>query len=347
MKDEFKGKTIILGVPNHFGLPERFKENLEFLGFQVYLIEHPSKSPKIAIIDSIIHNFKKFFKKDRSYKSSRISILKEAYHLNQLEKLNTKTDYVLIIRPDLYSIKVIKEIIKKSNFSGAYQWDGIDRFPSVKNYVALFDKFYVFDERDAQHYENCYHTTNFYFDDLLEVQTNLKYDVFFVGTFMKNRFHQLIILLEFFRKKLMKNSITISIKKAKKERAILKNLGVNITNRGISFKENLLLLKQSKIVLDFKNNIHDGLSFRTFESLGYQKKLITNNTLVKSFDFYNPANIYLIENENLDGLDVFLNTPYQPVNKDILTKYSFTNWLKNVLQIEPQNKITIPYGTKD
>ena len=56
-----------MAVPNHFGLPERFKENLEFIGFKVFLLksdEHVS----IPLKDKIIHVYNKLVHKDKSHK---------------------------------------------------------------------------------------------------------------------------------------------------------------------------------------------------------------------------------------------------------------------------------------
>ena len=40
MEKIFSGKSIIICVPNHFELPFRIKENLEFLGFRVFQLSH-------------------------------------------------------------------------------------------------------------------------------------------------------------------------------------------------------------------------------------------------------------------------------------------------------------------
>lgn len=57
--DNFKDKSIILAVPDHFGLPQVFKENLEFLGFTVYLVKHDNSKIKLKTKDSLIHLYKK------------------------------------------------------------------------------------------------------------------------------------------------------------------------------------------------------------------------------------------------------------------------------------------------
>lgn len=107
------------------------------------------------------------------------------------------------------------------------------------------------------------------------------------------------------------------------------------------FKDNIINVSQSEVILDFANDIHYGISMRTFEAIGYRKKLITNNPLVKKYDFYNPNNIFVIEDDNIDGLELFISTPYIDLPKEIIVKYSFTNWLKYVLDIHPYLPINL------
>jgi len=346
MKAEFKGKTIILGVPNHFKLPERFKENLEYLGFEVLPIVQELSNIKIPLKDVFIHNYKKL-KKNKLHKATVKKEITKNYQIKLLHDIKEIADFALIIRPDLYNSNVVNEIKNKSKLMVAFQWDGIERYPEVKNYITYFDAFFVFDQNDLISYPQFQSITNFYFDDLLIENLQPANDVFFVGSFLENRIDLMLRLSNYFDSKKLKTEILLNTSKEQLKTIQSERSSIKFINKPLSFKENIEKLNDAKILIDFTNDIHYGLSFRTFEALGYSKKLITNNPLVKSFDFYNPGNIYLIENENFDGLDVFLNTPYQPVNKDIMTKYSFTNWLKNVLQIEPQNKITIPYGTKN
>ena len=80
---------------------------------------------------------------------------------------------------------------------------------------------------------------------------------------------------------------------------------------------------------------HNGLSFRIFEAIKYEKKLITNNKTVKQYDFYHPNNIFVFEEDNFQGLENFLKVAYTPLSEEIKQKYSFTNWLRYVLDIPP------------
>ena len=343
MKDAFKGKSIILGAPDTYGIQQRFIENLDFLGFKLYPLIYGSNEINMPWYEHIIHNYRKIFFNDRTYKGIAKKNIAQKPLTNLIKNIPENVDYALFIRPDLYSYKTVNIIKNKSKNSAAYQWDGMHRYPAVKNYLNYFDRFYIFDINDLKLYPNTEVITNFYFDDLIDEPSQINNDVFFVGAYFKDRFESLQKLTDFFDNNNLLVNIFLTgpkdiITKPYNNKQLIKHVPLEM-----SFTENLRWLKKSKIILDFKNGVHYGLSLRTFEAVGYRKKLITSNPLVKYFDFYHPANIYVIENDNFEGLEDFINTPYEEIDAKIVEKYSFTNWLKNVLQIEPNIKITIPY----
>ena len=85
-------------------------------------------------------------------------------------------------------------------------------------------------------------------------------------------------------------------------------------------------------MLDFLDNVHNGLSFRVFESLRFSKKLITNNQSIRDYDFYSPNNI-LIWEKSIDKHKIleFLEKNYEKLDRNIVEKYSFSSWINNVL----------------
>src|SRR5690606_39098696 len=78
--------------------------------------------------------------------------------------------------------------------------------------------------------------------------------------------------------------------------------GLEVIEKGIPFSEIFKYSENSKIVIDIAHANQKGLSMRPFEALGLKRKLITNNTDIKNYDFYNPNNIFIIE--NFDNLDI-------------------------------------------
>lgn len=327
--NSFKDKSIIVAVPNHFGLPEIFKKNLEFLGFKVFLVKHDNAKVKLSTEESLIHIYNKTFNNNKTFKARISAEKKELPQLSFLENID-KADYALVIRPDLFSKNVLAKIREKSSFASAYQWDGMCRYPLSESIATYFDNFFVFDKEDTLKYPKSQHIPNFYFDYFIEDNSDIEQDVFFVGTFMKDRINELVKLSENFEQLGLKSNINIIYNK---ERHIEKYLHypINFTKTGMSFEDNMKNAKASRIILDFQNSSHKGLSFRSFEAIGFRKKMITNNSLVKRYDFYNPNNIFVLNNNNIQEIKDFLENKYKELPNDIYEKYSFSNWIKKVL----------------
>lgn len=205
---EFLGKSIIIAVPDHFGLPERFKDNLEALGFKVLVIPDNIKI-KIGIFNKIIHAYKKIFLGDRTFKNRKKAERKLERQILTLNNYNLKSyDYALVIRPDLFSSELISEIRKRADLISAYQWDGLDRFPLVYERIDAFDRFFVFDVNDLHKNTKLLPLTNFYFDDIK--LRDKKFDVYFVGTYMRNRIDLLIKLARKFQDMGLKTSLNLN-----------------------------------------------------------------------------------------------------------------------------------------
>lgn len=327
---KFEGKSIIIAAPNHYGLLQRFKENLEAMGFDTVVV--PDDIPvNIGFKNKLIHILKKTFTKEKSFKREKKIEFRTQQQIDLLNKKQvSQFDYALIIRPDLFSNDLISYLKSKSNILCGYQWDGLDRFPAVYDKIDFFDRFFVFDKSDLSKNLNLLPITNFYFDDIESRENTV--DVYFLGSYMKNRIDPLVNLSKKLSDLNLSLSINLSVKSSEKFEKFNSGM-ITLIDRPISFKTNLINASQSRIIIDFANGIHNGISMRAFESIGFQKKLITNNILIKECDFYNPNNIFVIENDNLDGIDQFIRNSYKKLDDEIYEKYSFTNWIKYVFNI--------------
>lgn len=110
----------------------------------------------------------------------------------------------------------------------------------------------------------------------------------------------------------------------------------------LSFEENLHKVAASGAVVDFLNDVHQGLSFRTFDAMRFDKKLITTNAAVKHYDFYHPDNILVWDGQDLSGLADFLAQPYRALDTEVKAKYGFSNWLNYVFDLKPHAPIDLP-----
>jgi hypothetical protein len=64
--------------------------------------------------------------------------------------------------------------------------------------------------------------------------------------------------------------------------------------------------------------------------LGKEIKLITTNAKIKEYDFYNSANILIIDRTNPVIDENFINAPYQSLPDELYYKYSIDGWLEDI-----------------
>ena len=274
--NENNKKRIIIGLPKSFGVNELIVKNLELLNFEVYNISYPEHGKlKKSLLQKLIYSYRKLILGDRNYKS----ILKFAPYRSELEKLidsiEGKVDYTLLIRADIYPIDFVLKLKEKSNVIITYHWDGLHRFPAIKKMIPFFDRFFIFDPNDNQH--QFLPTTNFYFDSESSVpEKNPEFDLYFMGSYITNR---MPIISEFIKKT---NSLSLKTKfivfcTSASKKAKFNDTAIEYISSHISYSENIENIKKSKVVLDFLNGTHHGLSFRVFEAIQFDRKLITNS----------------------------------------------------------------------
>jgi hypothetical protein len=85
------------------------------------------------------------------------------------------------------------------------------------------------------------------------------------------------------------------------------------------------------VILDVAKQGQTGLTFRPFEALGLNKKLITTNASIKDYDFYDPENIMIVEPGRICLEKEFFETPAKEVPEAIKSKYHVKQWLTDVL----------------
>lgn len=335
-------KSIILVAPKDMGISDLISKNLSYCGFKVIKYERPAFKYKNSL-ERLTNFFRKLIFKDFSYKSKvqdqqGKEMLLEFLHQNQ------HIDYILTIRPDMFSDEFLDFLKKIGNKNIGYQWDGLDRFPTVFSKIHFFDTFFVFDPMDIQKYPqyNLNFITNFYFDFIQRNQTlpskyKNTFTAYFVGSHLNQRTPILIKILDCLSQSNIKPLFFIAgisgqIHKQNEYQHYL----INFLDKNISFEENLANVEAADILIDILNDVHGGLSFRAFEAIYYTKKLITNNINIINYDFYNDNNILVWTHQStVEDIKNFLNKPYQPLSEHIIHRYSFSNWIKYILGIHP------------
>lgn len=339
MKDKFaEGKSILLAMPDWF-LYDTLKNELESMGFRVIGIPFTDKFKYKNFGDRAINFLRKVFLNDKKYKSYLKYRDTGSQITKTVEELNETVDYCLILRADFYPLDIVKKIKSKSKILVGYQWDGLDRYPVIRDLIIQFDRFFVFDPNDLN-FPGVLPATNFYF--LKNNHPQFKdIDVYYLGNYVSSRFKKIQKLSDYLKQIHSNSVIKIHAKKEKNQKKIEKT-SLELVKNYISYDENLELVNRSRIMVDLLHDVHKGLSFRVFEAIGNDKKLILDNPEILKYEFYDPANFFLVKDNNYDGLEEFINTPYKPLPINIKQKYSFNNWIRYVLDIEPYQKIELP-----
>lgn len=322
-------KKFLLVMPDYSDFPQLFLRNLEKSGFSAKVMtENPTKF-RYKGFEKIINFFRKTFLKDKNYKKKLATAYKLKEYHRIIDEIGEKLDYILVIRPDSFPIDVIRKLKEKTSKLIAYQWDGIEKFPEVKKYISFFDTFFCFDTEDEK--QHVKPITNFYFDfapAVYKTYNREKPRLYFVGLFWENREEKINRFIE----EISKRNVELAFFIQYTEKSQITNPKITYIKDRITFADNLKNVEKADVLLDFVDPVHNGLSIRFFEALYYKKKVITDNIMVKKCDFYNPNNIFVIENNNYDAIDDFFKIPYHEIPDEIVEKYGFSSWIKRITE---------------
>ena len=206
-----------------------------------------------------------------------------------------------------------------------------DIISSVRNYSfddirKIFDYVISYDLDEANHNGLIFHNTVFSNypvppNDSIELS-----DVYFVGA-AKNRYNAIISMFEFLTEQGLKCDFNI-IGVPQENQRYTENIHYLSY---MSYVENLQHVVKTKVVLEMMQNNAVGASLRVWESIMYEKHLLTNNVGIKRLDVYNPNYMHLIETGKLNirewvNKDVF----YDGDVKDSIKPYRLLEFIDNL-----------------
>ncbi len=100
--------------------------------------------------------------------------------------------------------------------------------------------------------------------------------------------------------------------------------------------------RRSMSILDIEHPDQTGLTMRTFETLGAQKKLVTTNASVRDYPFFDANNIHVIDRHSPIVPEEFINLPYRPIAPELYLKYSIDGWVREVMGLDTVDKAPQP-----
>lgn len=263
---------------------------------------------------------------------------RQQFVLDSLIKLG-RQDQILVLNPDAFDISTLEEIKTYSYRLITYLYDSLERFPVEDEKLDLFDKVFSFDTIDIKKHKFEKLTNYIYLDHLSFEQQNPKIDLFYITSYDNKRVSYIKLLAKKLIALNLKFQIMIIGKKSWKNQ--LKNLFITVPEnlsiifgiKKVSHKDLPNYYKNSKALLDLTRENQHGLSFRVFEAMALEKKVITDNQLIKDYDFYNPNNILVLDETCSNLTEHFFNQPYEKIPDEIYHYYTLDNWVKRLFDL--------------
>lgn len=328
-----RGKKILFLAPSFFGYENKIKLKMIEMG---------------AIVDFYdVRSVTSAFEKALLKISPNIFTIKTIKYYDKILRENKGKDYdfVFIVKCDMISCQILDKIRKNYNnaFFCLYLWDSIKNQPGIQAKFKYFDKVLSFDRMDTEKHKNIIFRPLFFLDDYRRtekhpVENKYEFDLSFLGTIHSDRFAIIKEInkicdklgLNFFSFQHLQSDFIYYFYK------ILKNEFRDTSKNDFHYEKldsvNISeIVDKSKVILDIQHPQQIGLTMRTIEMIGMNKKLITTNEDIKNYDFYDQQNILVINRKNIKIPKDFFDTEYRPIDKKTYEKYYIESWINDIL----------------
>jgi hypothetical protein len=245
--------------------------------------------------------------------------------IKKLKENDEIQDIILTIKGDFIDPRSILEFKNYTEKSIAYFNDSTNRCPKIKRVIPYFDEVYSFEKEDCKKY-NLKFITNWIYPAKTNPNQKAGYQVFNISS-KDNRSPIISKVTTILKEKKINYKIIVFDKTNKNQ-----DPNIEYTSEHLSLSEVNKYIHNAQVLLDINRNGQKGLTFRVFESLGLEKKLITTNLDIKNYDFYNPNNILIIEEKKPNIPLTFFDNEYEKIPEEVLRNYTIEGWINQVLK---------------
>lgn len=286
------------------------------------------------LVDNVFYSFNDIVECNTK---SNLNLRKYHNEVQSLIALN-EYSYLFVIKGNILTSNHLTEFKTRNRNSDRilYNWDSIKNARLNENIFYHFDKIYSFDLQDVSKYKRfkIIHKPLFYFNEFnLKLNHKLLYDIGMISMFSNDRYKLVEKIKNLYPNIKYKIYLFTGLTNLKGKLKFffykLKNPKINFISQPFSVSQVIKILESTNVVLDFPHKLQSGLTIRTFEALALKKKMITTNNTIRKYDFFKPENIFVIEDDNLNGLKDFLSLKYIELDSKILEKYSLKSWLES------------------
>lgn len=275
----------------------------------------------------------------------QVNINKHYHNISERIK-NNKYDYFLLIKGEVVPVSFLN-FLRQNNPEIVfiyYTYDSFKNNPNGLSILPYFDRKFTFDREDALKFKLSFRPL-FYASEYATVnqqkENNYRFDLSFIGTAHSDRYSISQNLNQWCEKSKLKmfnfyyspSKILFKLKKLTDMNFIKFDIS-KISFNSLSHKDIIAIYKDSRAILDINHPGQNGLTMRTFETLGAGRKLVTTNADIKSYPFYNVNNIFVIDRQNPELEEVFLKNEFEEIENNVYFLMSIQGWIKELFQKE-------------
>lgn len=326
------GKRVLFIAPMFFGYERLIKAELEAKGAQVdYFNDRPDNG---------------FWTKALIRVDRRLLARKtDAYYSDIIESTRSKTyDHVLIVRGEAISLKMLR-LLRQSQPKARlslYLWDSIHYNPNARKLLGEFDQVFSFDRSDVENNSKIQFLPLFYgreFERSAQWQGAPVYDACFIGTIHTDRYRVLEKVLDsldargrnvfvfcYYPSKLLYRIRSLF------DPGFRRFAKKYISFTGMKLSDVVDRIAESRAVIDVNRPDQLGLTMRTIEAVGAQRRLVTTNADVVNYDLYDPRGVLLVDRQNPVIDDDLLYRDELPFDPALREKYSVSAWVDRIFQ---------------
>lgn len=324
------GKRILFIASTFFNYEKLIKQELERQGAKVtYYDERPDNG---FLTKSLIRIDRRLLARKTNH-----------YYDKIIESTKSITyDYVLIVRGEGISVDRIRKL-KKSQpnaIFNLYLWDSIHYSPNAKTIIPEFDNAYSFDRVDADNNPEIKFLPLFYgteFERSAEWTKTKPFDACFIGTIHTDRYKVLEKIID----NLESNgrSVFIYCYYPSKLLYYIRSLfdpgfrnfaKKHVTFSGMALPDVVDRIGESRAVIDVNRPHQLGLTMRSIEAVGAQRKLITTNKDIANYDIFEKSSVLIVDRNTPTIEDSFFEGESIPFPYDVREKYSVSAWINNI-----------------
>lgn len=329
------GQRVLFIAPRFFGYEKEIQGELEAAGCIVDW--HDDRPSSTSLMKAMIRFRPELVKK----------IINDYFEGIIKQAAAVAYDVVFVIKGEalpVEKIQALKQILPKARFL-YYTWDSLKNFKNSHEKLPYFDKVYSFDRFDSIDNADIRHLPLFYtrayeaLGESNQSKEKLDIDLLFLGSIHSDRYlvvrkiwiaaKGLVPEIRLFTHFFYQSKWVFAVRKIM-DRQFRSIPWRDVKWNSLNTQNTLELIGRSKILIDIHHPGQTGLTMRTIECLGARRKLITTNSDVKIYDFYNPDNILVVDRMKPIIPDGFLRTAFQPVTESIYGRYSLREWLAEI-----------------